>query len=309
MRVFVTGANGFVGRHLVPLLVKKEHQVFVGVRSNLDHYDSTVTKVLYNLVDNEIGSLINKIKPEAIIHLAAQSLVKKAWESPTHTFMENTIGTIQLIEAVKKFAPNAKIITIGSSEEYGLSGLLGEPLTEEHPCMPQNPYAISKYAAGQTSISLARKDGLNLIHIRPFNHFGPEQRIGFVISDFASQIALIEKLSGPSLIKVGDLSAKRDFTDVRDVINAYLAVLENDVQTGVYNVCSGQPRAIQEILNIMIKDSKIKIDVEVDQEKFRPSEVPIFIGSAEKIQIATGWKPERNFEESLFETLEWWRQR
>lgn len=309
MRVLVTGAGGFVGKHLVSRLVNKGHQVFAGLRQGEGRFDSPVSTVFLDLVDaSKIDKIVEAVKPDGLIHLAAQSMVKIAWQDPANTLLINTVGTINLINSVKLHAPNAKIITVGSSEEYGVTAKKGEPLTEEDACFPQNPYATSKLAMGQVVLQLAKKDQLNIIHVRPFNHFGPGQQEGFVVSDFASQISRIENDLLPPVMKVGDLSAKRDFTDVRDVIEAYVHLLEKPVESGVYNVCSGFPQAISDILNMLLQKANLPIEVQIDSERFRPSEVPVFIGSSDKIRQATGWRPKRNFEESLFETLEWWRK-
>lgn len=310
MRILVTGASGLVGGHLVSELLNRGHEVFAGIRRENSGFSKPVVSYVLDLLDNQqIVSMIKEINPDGIIHLAAQSRIQVAWQDPATTFLVNTIGTINLIEAVKRHAPAAKIITVGSSEEYGATAKKGEPLTEKHPCCPQNPYASSKLVTGQIALQMAHSGHLNIIHVRPFNHFGPGQPEGFVVSDFASQIARIEKLQYPPVIKVGDLSVKRDFMDVRDVVDAYVLLLEKDVPSGVYNICSGFPRTVKDILDVLLKKSNISIDVKTEPERFRPSEVPIFIGSSDKIHQATGWKPKRKFEESLHETLEWWRSR
>lgn len=311
MRVLVTGAGGFVGGHLVLALVDRGHHVVAGgIQDSNFKFQREIEIFNFDITDYlSIEQIISKIKPDAIIHLAAQSMVKRAWEEPAGTITVNTIGTINLLKAVKEHVPHAKIINIGTSEEYGLTGKKGEPLEEHYDCLPQNPYAVSKLAAGQVALQLAKKDSLNVIHVRPFNHFGPGQQLGYAVSDFASQIAQIEQGLCPPVIKVGDLSAQRDFTDVRDVIDAYITLLEKKVESGIYNVCSGKPRSMNEILDFLIQQSRIPITIQVDQDRLRPSDVPLFVGSASKIKKAVGWEPKRKFEDSLLETLEWWRKR
>lgn len=308
MRILVTGADGFVGRYLLQALMQRKHHTIAGLlRSGVDLTDASET-VCLNITDSEqVNTVIDELQPEGIIHLAAQSMVEAAWQNPAETLLVNTIGTTNIVKAVAQFSRATKVVTIGSSEEYGLTGKLGRPLVESDPCLPQNPYAISKFAAGLMAIQLATKDDIKVVHLRPFNHFGPYQRQGFVVSDFAGQIARIEKGLIAPIISVGDLSAQRDFTDVRDVIQAYIHLLEQDVATGIYNICSGEPHAAREILDILLANTQAKIEVKLDQARFRPSEVPLFIGSAEKVMQAVGWKPQRRFQDSLVETLKWWR--
>jgi GDP-4-dehydro-6-deoxy-D-mannose reductase len=308
MKVLVTGADGFVGRHLINELLASGHQVVAGIQKGFHNSQLPVPILYFDLLDTvSIQELLEEACPDGIIHLAAQSMVKTAWEDPGSTLMVNTVGTVNLIQTLKVVCPKTLMITIGSSEEYGLTGKIGEPLTEEHPCLPQNPYAISKMAVGQLALQIAKRDNLNIIHVRPFNHFGPGQREGFVVSDFSAQIARIEKGVSIPVIKVGDLTAQRDFTDVRDVVTAYTSLLEAKPPTGIYNVCSGTPHTAKEILDCLLQNSSVPIKVQVDSERIRTSDVPLFIGSFDKIKRYTGWEPKRNFNYSLMDTLQWWR--
>lgn len=319
MRVLVTGAGGFVGRHLVRELARRGHMVFAGMHvgtagtEGISEYaedvrGGQVSPVAVDITDGQaLAAVLARLRPDGIIHLAAQSMVKKAWQDPAQTLLVNSVGTVLLLQAVQQVDARIKLMTVGSSEEYGLAGKDGRPVDEEKPCLPQNPYAVSKLAAGLVTQQLARRDGIWAAHVRPFNHFGPGQRMGFVVSDFAAQIAGIEKGLFPPVMKVGDLSARRDFTDVRDVVQAYALLLERDVAPGIYNVCSGQARSANEILMGLLALTKQKVTVEVDTARFRPSEVPVFVGSGGKIRQAVGWQPARDLDASLRETLDWWR--
>ncbi|MFX3658594.1 MAG: GDP-mannose 4,6-dehydratase [Ectobacillus sp.] len=308
MKIFVTGANGFVGKHLVAELSQRGHEVFAGIRPGAWTVPSPVKACHYDILNRKaLYELLKKIKPDGIIHLASQSKVAESWKDPAATFSVNAIGTIHLIQAAAQSVPQAKIITAGSSEEYGLAGKSVQPLTEEDACYPQNPYAASKLAMGQVALQLARKHDLNLIHVRAFNHFGPGQREGFVISDFASQIARIENKGAPAFIRVGDLRIARDFTDVRDVVRAYSLLLEKEVNPGVYNICSGAARTLHDILEDLLRMADVLIQIQIDKERFRPAEVLTFLGSPRKINEAIQWKPEIPFHKSLLDTLQFWR--
>ncbi|MNC22168.1 GDP-6-deoxy-D-mannose reductase [compost metagenome] len=307
MKILVTGSNGFVGKHVLSELAIRYHEIISGITDEKG-FDSDKEIFLDVRSKNNWEEVIKAIKPDAILHLAAQSMVQKAWVDPSDTILTNTLSALFMIESVQKYSPTTKIINVGSSEEYGLAGLSGQPLTEDTLCNPQNPYAVSKHSAGQLIMQISKKNQLNTIHLRPFNHFGPGQREGFVISDFSSQICRIEKGIQEPIIRVGNLDARRDFTDVRDIVRAYVDIIEKDIAPGIYNVCSQVPRRIADILEFLIAESKVPITLEVDEARFRPSEVSLFIGSNLKILESIGWKPSLKFEESLRETLNWWRQ-
>ncbi|WP_117168557.1 GDP-mannose 4,6-dehydratase [Paraliobacillus sediminis] len=310
MRILITGANGFVGRHLERELVSRNHEVFLGVKQIDKNEEIRRVKqsVDLNILDKEqVKSVIAFVKPDVIFHLAAQSNVMQSWDDPTYTLTTNIIGTVNIVEVVGELSLSTKIITIGSSEEYGITAKYTNKLTESSPCLPQNPYAISKFAAGEIAQQIAKKYHLNHIHVRPFNHFGPGQQEGFVISDFASKIARIEAGLASNSIKVGYLEAERDFTDVRDIIDAYVLLIESVVPNGIYNIGSGVSRSISEVLDYLIELADVPIDIEIDYDKYRISEVKNIVGDSNKVQQAIDWKPEHDFKDSLKDTLNWWR--
>ena len=308
MRILVTGACGFVGGYLVNVLRERGHEVVAAVQNVNRQFSQPVRTVTFDITNaKETTDTIMTIQPDLIINLAAQSMVVKAWEDPQATFAVNVLGLLNICEVLRSRLPNCRLINIGSSEEYGLTALQRKALQEAEPCLPQNPYALSKFTAGQLLIQMAQRYGLQAIHLRPFNHFGPGQRTGYVVSDFCSQIARMEKGELEPEMMVGDLNAQRDFTDVRDVIEAYALIAEQGLPTGIYNICSGEPRRVQDILDFLLHQAKVPIRVKIDQEKLRPSDVPLFIGSASKLRAAIGWTPKRDFQASLIETLEWWR--
>ncbi len=261
------------------------------------------------LDSDALHEILHAMRPEAVVHLAAQSMVSVSWRNPVQTFAVNVLGTINLVEAVAGTVPECKVITVGSGEEYGFAAIKGEVLTEDHHCQPHNPYALSKFTMGQVALQIARRYGLNVVHVRPFNHFGPGQQEGYVVSDFACQIARIEAGLQPPVLRVGDLSPCRDFTDVRDVVDAYAALLECGRPGEIYNVCSGVAHSVQEVLEILLSAARVPIKVEIDSARVRPAEIPVFTGSFTKLSQVTGWYPRRNFSTSLLETLEWWREK
>lgn len=311
MRILVTGAGGFVGEYLVRRLISNNHKVTamgIGNGAFLDEMGVPVHEV--DILDfDAVKACMETASPEAVIHLAAISNVGLSWKKPGLTIDVNIRGTVNVLQALADVNPSGVFLSIGSSDEYGLAAKSGIPLKEDVLCQPQNPYSISKYCAEQMVLQLGRKLGIKVIHTRSFNHFGPGQAKGFVTSDFASQIAAIERGEQKPVLSVGDLSASRDFTFVADVVEAYASLVECKVPAGVYNICSGKARKMQEILDQLLALAKVEISVVSDPEKMRPSEVPFFVGSAEKLKAATGWEPRYDFASGMEAVLEYWRGR
>ncbi len=311
MKILVTGAGGFVGEYLVRRLLSNGHQVTamgIGNGAFLDELNVPIHEV--DILDFDgVKSCMEATAPDAVIHLAAISNVGLSWEKPGLTIDVNIHGTVNVLQALADVNPSAVFLSIGSSDEYGLAAKAGVPLTEDVQCQPQNPYSISKYCAEQMVLQLGKKLGIKVIHTRSFNHFGPGQAKGFVTSDFASQIAAIERGEQEAVLSVGDLSACRDFTFVADVVEAYALLIECDAASGVYNICSGKARKMQEILDQLVSLSKAEIHVVKDPDKMRPSEVPYFVGSANKLKTATGWQPKYDFAHGMEAVLEYWRSK
>lgn len=309
MKILVTGAGGFVGKYLTRLLLDHGHNlVVVGIGNGSFFKGWSVPTYEIDILDYDL--LLNCMKqemPDAVIHLAAISNVPLSWKKPGLTIDINVHGTINVLNALYAANSKAKLLNIGSSDEYGLAAQIGVPLTEDVLCQPQNPYAISKYCAEQMVLQLGKKYGMNVLHTRSFNHFGPGQAKGFVTSDFASQIAAIERGEQEPVLRVGDLSASRDFTFVTDVVAAYVALIENDVPSGVYNICSGKARKVEDILRQLVVLSFVPIKIERDPDKMRPSEVPFFVGSADKLKQVTKWDIRHDFKNGLKEVLDYWR--
>lgn len=305
MNIVVTGAGGFVGEYLVRLLLHHGHRVTaVGIQNGTFLEKMPVFLYTADITDYEALRLaFQAAQPEAVIHLAAVSNVPVSWEKPALTADVNIRGSIHVLEALREVNRRGRLLNIGSSDQYGLTAKQGLPLTEEMLCQPQNPYAISKACAEQMVLQLGKKYGMQVISTRSFNHFGPGQALGFVVSDFAAQIRAIRRGEKEPVLRVGDLSAARDFTFVGDVAAAYVALIEEDVPAGVYNICSGQARQIADVLETMIRLSGEAIEVEVDEGKLRPSEVPFFVGDGRKIKNAIGWEPTTAFDEGIRQVL------
>ncbi|MDF2082846.1 GDP-mannose 4,6-dehydratase [Bacillus pseudomycoides] len=305
MKALITGITGFVGRYLQNTLIVEGAEVFGTSRQ------SNVCKNIYQLDlqgQDEILSLLKKISPTHIFHLAGMSNVRDSWIHVSKTIETNTIGTINLLESVKKWGKETRVITIGSSEEYGkISINNGRKITEKSLLNPLSPYGASKAIISMLIKQYHNGFGLDVMHIRPFNHIGPGQKLGFVTADFAHQIALINKsTTNCNKIKVGNLESLRDFTDVRDIVRAYYMIALKGRAGEIYNVCSGKSISIQQILNILLSFSSKKIAIELDPNKMRPSDIPYFIGDYTKIKKATGWEPKIPLKHSLQDIYEHW---
>jgi len=302
MKVLVTGAEGFVGKYLIYHLLEEGFDVVATYRDKKDF--PGIKSYEMNILDKEkVTEIITEEKPKYIFHLAAISNVKFSFEYPAITSKVNVEGTRNILEAAKKAGNLPSVLIIGSANEYGIPKKI--PLEEDSPLNPDNPYAVSKVEAEKLALEYA--DKIRVLRTRSFNHIGPGQSEDFVVSSFARQIVKIERGKKPVLY-VGNLEAKRDFTDVRDVVKAYSLILDKAENREVFNVCSGKVYSIQEILDKLLKMTDEKIEVKKDKERMRPSDIPILQGSYDKLKEETGWKPEIPIEKSLRDTLDYWRK-
>lgn len=317
MKVLITGIGGFVGSHLTELLLSKKGIDVFGIErwkastENIEHIKDQIK--FYGECDiNDIVSMrdiLKKIKPDYIIHLAAQSFVPTSWTAPAETLKTNIIGQVNLFEALRSLELNPRILIAGSSEEYGYVKKNEVPIKETHDLRPLSPYAVSKVGQDYLGYQYFRSYGMKIIRTRAFNHSGPRRGEYFACSNFAKQIAMIENGKRRPIIYVGNLDAKRDFTDVRDMVKAYWLLMIKGKPGDVYNISSGKTYSIKQVLNILLKMSKVKIEVKQDPERMRPSDVPILLGDCSKMRKLTGWKPEIPFEKTLKDILEYWRGR
>jgi GDP-4-dehydro-6-deoxy-D-mannose reductase len=314
-RALITGITGFVGSHLAEYLLKRGYEVYGTVRwrsklGNVLHIKDKIRLIQTDIRDgHSVKKTIEEAKPEYIFHLAAQSFVPMSWRAPVESIETNVIGTVNLFEAVRTSEIDPKIQVAGSSEEYGLVYPNELPVKETNPLRPLSPYGVSKVAQDMLAYQYYKSYGLKTVITRAFNHTGPRRGEVFAASNFAKQIAEIEKGFRKPVIYVGNLNAKRDFTDVRDVVKAYELSLRKCDFGEVYNICSERARTIGSVLDDLLKLTKIKIKVEKDPKRMRPSDIEILHGDCSKFREKTGWKPKIPWKKTLEDLLKYWRER
>jgi len=312
MKALITGISGFAGSHLAEFLIDKGYELFGTFydKSTFSNLNGFIDKIRLFECDirnyNDLKQITKKVQPNEIYHLAAISFIPTSFENPKLTFDTNLYGTLNLYESVKELKISPKILFVGSADEYGLIKESDLPIKEDCPLKPVNPYSISKVSADFLSYFYFRNYNLNIIRVRPFNHIGPRQSPEFVCSNFAKQIAEIEKGLKEPIIKVGNLEAKRDFTDVRDMMRAYWIAIQSGEIGEVYNICSEKPISIKKILNGFLNISITNIKIRKDPIRFRVLDVPILLGDSTKFRKQTNWKQEITFEKTLQDILNYW---
>jgi GDP-4-dehydro-6-deoxy-D-mannose reductase len=312
VRILITGISGFVGRHLVQHLLETVPNAEIhGVTQQQTPQDtSSATYHTLDLRDVQaVRDLLAKIQPEQIYHLAAQAFVPTSFEDPWDTLENNIRSQLNLILACLSQNMKPRFLVVGSAETYGMVKPEDIPIHEEIPLRPSSPYSVSKVAQDMMGLQYHISHQLPIIRVRPFNHTGPGQDERFVVPAFAMQIARIENGLQVPIVKVGDLSAERDFTDVRDVVRAYRLVVEQGVPGEVYNISSGASHSIQSVLDELCNQSTLPIKVETDPARMRPNAIPVLRGDATKLQKATGWQPAISFNQMLKDVLNDCRQR
>src|SRR5579884_4543225 len=279
MRALVTGASGFVAGWLIRHL-RDSGDAVVGIDESIDIGDG-----------DALRRAVTDAAPEAIYHLAAFTHVGRSWEEPREVFRVNAVGTLELLLAARECPRPPKVLLVGSAEVYGVVKPDQLPVTEESPLMPVSPYAASKVAAEYLGVQAHLGYGLPVIRVRAFNHIGPGQHPGFVVPAFARRI--VEAVAqGRRSLSVGNLSARRDFTDVRDVVRAYRLLVERGEPGEAYNVCSGRDVSIEEVARRMLDLAGADLELVPDPELQRPVDVPVLLGDPGKLRAATGWEPE-----------------
>lgn len=316
MRVLITGITGFAGSHLAEYcLGRSDVEVFGTARwrsrmDNVQHITDQITLLDCDLKDSvAVRHCLLEVKPDYIFHLAAQSFVPTSWKAPVETMTTNIVGQINIFEAMRELKLESRVQLACSSEEYGMVYEDEIPIKETNPLRPLSPYGVSKVAQDLLGYQYHESYGLFTIRTRGFNHTGPRRGDVFVSSNFARQIAMIEKKKQEPVLQVGNLEARRDFTDVRDMIRGYWLALEKGEPGEVYNIGSGTDVTIQKMLDILLGFSSIEIKVEQVADRMRPSDVEVLCADNTKFCSMSGWKPEIPFEKTLEDLLDYWRER
>ncbi|HMR65787.1 MAG TPA: GDP-mannose 4,6-dehydratase [Anaerolineae bacterium] len=313
MRALVTGITGFAGGHLTQILVERGDEVF-GVSRQHDwsqpHLRQIATLVTIDLRDPDATrQLLNRLQPEVVYHLAGQAFVPEAWANPWGTMENNIRPQLNLIEAILKLRKPIRLLIVTSNEIYGQINQAQLPVNEETPLRPHNPYGVSKAAQDLLALQFYLSHHIDVLRARAFNHIGPRQSPFFVASSFAKQIAEIEHGLSQPVLRVGNLEAQRDFTDVVDVVRAYALLVEHGQAGEAYNIGTGRAHSIQSLLDTLLSLSDHQIQVEPDPQRMRPSDNPIIYADNRKLCTQTGWQPTLAFEESLKRILNYWRDK
>lgn len=304
--VLVTGAAGFAGSHLVERLAGGGATVTAwSHRSGQQRpTGAPATWRAVDLLDRDaVARAIESDPPSVIYHCAGVAQSSSAWNRICATFEVNVRGTLNLLAATERHAADARVVVTSSALVYEHAA---EPLREDSRIGPSGPYAVSKLAQ-DTLAARAAQRGLDVVVARPFNHIGPRQSADFVASSVARQVALIEHGQVPPVLRVGNLNAERDFTDVRDVVRAYVGMAQRATRGDCFNVCSGRAVPIHDLVHGLVARSRVPIQVVVDPARFRPIDVPVVVGSADRLRLATGWTPEIPLDRTLDDLLDWWR--
>ena len=310
-RVLVTGAAGFVASHLGEICADRDDLELIGLQR-----PTSVTRVLppgfvagveADLLDQDgLKAAVAEAKPDTIIHLAGQSSVHESYRNPGGTLLANVLGTQHLLFAAER-AGARRVLVVGSADEYGDIKPEDVPLREDRPLAPLSPYAVSRVAQGALCSEFARRKTVEIVRTRTFPHTGKRRGAVFAESSFARQIAEIELERVEPVIHVGNLDAIRDFSDVREVIQAYLLLMERGESGSVYNVCSGKGVAMGDILGALVALSSVKVEIQVDPSRLRPSDLPVLIGDPSRLRAATGFAPSGKLDRALADLLEDWR--
>jgi GDP-4-dehydro-6-deoxy-D-mannose reductase len=312
-RALITGITGFAGGHLAAHLLARGDIEVYGVAHDMgygvDHLERPVPVVIADLRDQQVvEDVLRDAKPDHIYHLAAQAYVPTAWQSPWGTFENNVRPELNMLQLMVRERLKARLLVVASNEVYGVVALDKLPVNENTLLEPANPYGVSKVAQDLLARQYFLSHEVDVIRARAFNHLGPRQSPQFVAANFARQIAEAEAGLRKPVVRVGNLQAQRDFTDVVDVVRAYALLMDKGRSGEAYNIGSGRPRSVQSLLDNLLKMSSVDIHVEQDPARQRPSDVSVIYGDISKLRADTGWEPTVQFEDSLCRVLAYWRE-
>ena len=316
-KILITGVAGFAGSHLTEHIINNGLGELYGTfrgkstdLANIAHVKDKINLVKCDITDYfVVKQTLKEIDPDYIFHLAAQSFVPESWKSPKETLETNIMGTLNIFEAVREVGLEIKVQIASSSEIYGMVKEDELPIRETNQLRPLSPYGVSKAAMDLLGYQYHESYGLNIVRTRAFNHTGPRRGDVFVASNWAKQVAEIERGTQEPVLMVGSLTSKRDFTDVRDVVRAYWLALEKCQPGEAYNICSGKTRTMQELLDMILSFTDRKIKVKEDPKRMRPSDVKVLLGDHSKFSSRTGWEPEIPLEKTIKDLLEYWRKK
>lgn len=301
MLTFITGSNGFVGSTMCRYI--NAH----GAEWDIELYPQS--EEVDVLDKNALSKIFRKKMPDAILHLAAISYVPESFENPERTYTVNFTGTLRLLQALKETGFSGKFLYVGSSDGYGKVDEEELPISENRALAPRNPYAVSKVAAECLCYQWSQTENMDIMMARPFNHIGPGQAPNFVVSDFAKQIAMIKLGMADPVLNTGNIDVNRDFTDVRDVVRAYILLFKHGRNGEKYNICSGKETSIRDIIDKLVSISGMDITIKVDPARVRPVEQLRAYGSCEKLKNETGWEQEISLDESLQDIYRYWEEK
>jgi len=309
LRALITGVQGFAGPHLIELLRAETDWELYGLGRTQRPPAIGYHPVSVDLRDRDrLQAIVAEIAPTHVFHLAAQSHVPTSHTDGGTTLLNNIIGQTNLLDACRTLPAAPRMLIVGSGEEYGRAKPEQMPLREDSPLNPTSPYAVSKIAQDYLGLQYFTSYDLPVVRVRPFNHIGPGQGDRFVVPAFARQIARIEAGQQEPVVRVGNLEARRDFVDVRDVVRAYHLALTRGEPGEVYNIGGGAVVSIGEVLAMLLARSSRAIAVEPNPDLLRPSDVPLFVADSTRLREATGWAPTIPFTRSLQDILDWWRE-
>ncbi|MBR2474043.1 MAG: GDP-mannose 4,6-dehydratase [Clostridia bacterium] len=312
MKALVIGAAGFVGNYLINELKANGYTVYATKLAHEQIISSCDGVYDLDITDSEaVNTLLCEMRPNKIFHLAAQSSVKLSWDNPQLTVKVNILGSLNVLtacKAIKTDSYSPTVMMIGSAEEYGKVTPEECPIKEDRACSPKNIYALTKMTQNRLAEIYSEAYGMDIINVRAFNHTGPMQSPMFVVSDFCSQVAKIEAGIQEPIISVGNLDAMRDFTDVRDIVAAYVRLCESGRSGQTYNVGSGKAVKIADVLDMIISKAKCAIEVRREAARMRPSDVPLHCADTEKIRTETGWSPKISLSQTVDDTLNYFRK-